>query len=146
MAEYEYVDYEVDGASFDGNTIPGVPARFLSATLGFQPSSAIGAALDQTLSSDIWADDANTARADGWGTTDLRAWAAVRLGSAGLRPFVDESAETVGKKVRGAPPMKVPYTLVVGDREISTGSSEPSFRRAASSKPSPIGRVCGARS
>ena len=88
MAGYEYVDYEVDGVRYDGNTIPGVPARYLSVTLGFQPSNAIGAALDQTLSSDTWADDANTARADGWATTDLRAWAALRLGSAGLRPFV----------------------------------------------------------
>ncbi|MGH7586256.1 MAG: TonB-dependent receptor family protein [Gemmatimonadales bacterium] len=88
MAGYEYVDYEVDGVRYDGNTIPGVPARYLSLTLGFQPSRAIGAALDQTLSSDIWADDANAARADGWATTDLRAWAELRLGSAGLRPFL----------------------------------------------------------
>jgi threonyl-tRNA synthetase len=41
--------------------------------------------------------------------------------AAGLRPFVDEGAETVGKKVRAAQMMKVPYTLVVGDREIGSG-------------------------
>jgi threonyl-tRNA synthetase len=34
---------------------------------------------------------------------------------------VDEGAETVGKKVRAAQMMKVPYTLVVGDREIGSG-------------------------
>jgi threonyl-tRNA synthetase len=41
--------------------------------------------------------------------------------SVGLRPFVDESAETVGKKVREAQLMKVPYTLVVGDKEVESG-------------------------
>jgi len=41
--------------------------------------------------------------------------------AAGLRPFVDESAETVGKKVRSAQLMKVPYTLVIGDKEIASG-------------------------
>ncbi len=46
---------------------------------------------------------------------------AERLHAAGLRPFVDESAETVGKKVRAAQLMKVPYTLVIGDKEIESG-------------------------
>ena len=87
MAEYEYVDYEVDGERFDGNTIPGVPARFLSATIAVQPGGTFGVALDQTLSSETWADDANGARADGWTSTDLRAWGQVRVGGTGLRPF-----------------------------------------------------------
>jgi threonyl-tRNA synthetase len=47
---------------------------------------------------------------------------AVSLRAAGLRPFVDESAETVGKKVRAAQLMKVPYTLVIGDKEIDSGA------------------------
>jgi threonyl-tRNA synthetase len=47
---------------------------------------------------------------------------AVALRAAGLRPFVDESAETVGKKVRAAQLMKVPYTLVIGDKEINSGA------------------------
>ncbi len=46
---------------------------------------------------------------------------AERLAAAGLRAHVDESGETVGKKVRAASLMKVPYTLVIGDREIETG-------------------------
>jgi threonyl-tRNA synthetase len=39
----------------------------------------------------------------------------------GLRSFVDDSAETVGKKVRTAQLMKAPYTLVIGDKEIESG-------------------------
>jgi len=42
---------------------------------------------------------------------------AARLREAGLRAYVDDSSETVGKKVRAAQMMKVPYTLVVGDKE-----------------------------
>jgi threonyl-tRNA synthetase len=35
---------------------------------------------------------------------------------------VDDSRETVGKKVREAQRMKVPYTLVVGDQEVDSGT------------------------
>jgi threonyl-tRNA synthetase len=45
-----------------------------------------------------------------------------RARSAGLRPFVDETKESVGKKIRAAQLMKAPYTLVVGDRDIEAGS------------------------
>ena len=44
-----------------------------------------------------------------------------RIREAGLRASVDESGETVGKKVREAQLMRVPYTLVVGDREVEAG-------------------------
>ncbi|MFL5768056.1 MAG: threonine--tRNA ligase, partial [Actinomycetota bacterium] len=46
---------------------------------------------------------------------------AERARELGLRPFVDESSETVGKKIRAAQLMKAPYTLVIGDREIESG-------------------------
>jgi threonyl-tRNA synthetase len=43
------------------------------------------------------------------------------LRALGLRPEVDESGETVGKKVRAAQLTKVPYVLVIGDKEIESG-------------------------
>jgi threonyl-tRNA synthetase len=46
---------------------------------------------------------------------------ASRLREAGLRPFVDASNETVGKKVRAAQLIKAPYVLVIGDREAESG-------------------------
>jgi threonyl-tRNA synthetase len=46
---------------------------------------------------------------------------AARLREAGLRPEVDESAETVGKKVRSAQLARAPYVLVIGDKEIASG-------------------------
>jgi len=48
---------------------------------------------------------------------------AARLRDAGLRARVDESRETLGKKVRGAQVEKVPYTLVVGDKEVEAGTA-----------------------
>ncbi len=45
-----------------------------------------------------------------------------RLRQVGLRPFVDDSGETVGKKVRAAQLMRAPYTLVIGDREVESGA------------------------
>jgi threonyl-tRNA synthetase len=35
---------------------------------------------------------------------------------------VDDSRETVSKKVRAAQVMRIPYTLVMGDREIEAGT------------------------
>ncbi len=47
---------------------------------------------------------------------------AVRLKEAGLRASVDDSRETVPKKIRAAQLMRVPYTIVVGDKEIESGT------------------------
>jgi threonyl-tRNA synthetase len=42
--------------------------------------------------------------------------------AAGLRVSVDEAKESVGKKIRGAQLMKVPYVVVVGDRDLEAAS------------------------
>jgi threonyl-tRNA synthetase len=47
---------------------------------------------------------------------------AARLRSEGLRVAVDDSRETVPKKIRAGQLMKIPYTLVVGDREVEAGT------------------------
>jgi threonyl-tRNA synthetase len=59
---------------------------------------------------------------------------AAHFREAGLRPFVDESSETVGKKVRAAQLMKVPYTLVIGDKEIASGELTVRGRDGAETK------------
>ncbi|MEX0992032.1 MAG: threonine--tRNA ligase [Actinomycetota bacterium] len=46
---------------------------------------------------------------------------AARFRAAGLRAEVDATAEKVGKKIRNASMMKIPYVLVVGDREAESG-------------------------
>lgn len=47
----------------------------------------------------------------------------------GLRLSVDNSNESVGKKIRNAEVMKVPYTLVIGEREIQSGRVTPRVRQ-----------------
>ena len=42
--------------------------------------------------------------------------------AAGLRAVVDDSKESVGKKIRAAQLAKAPYTVVVGDRDIESGT------------------------
>jgi threonyl-tRNA synthetase len=46
---------------------------------------------------------------------------AAKAKDAGLRVFVDDSKESVGKKIRAAQLMKAPYTLVIGDQELESG-------------------------
>ena len=50
-----------------------------------------------------------------------------RLASAGLRADLDDRTESVGRKIRDAELRKIPYMLVVGDREADAG--EVSVRR-----------------
>ena len=41
------------------------------------------------------------------------------LKTAGIRAEIDESNETLGKKIREAKTQKIPYTLVIGDSEVA---------------------------
>jgi threonyl-tRNA synthetase len=45
-----------------------------------------------------------------------------RLAAAGLRVQLDERQEKIGYKIRGAQLQKIPYMLVVGDREVAEGT------------------------
>ncbi|MGH2725026.1 MAG: threonine--tRNA ligase [Actinomycetota bacterium] len=47
---------------------------------------------------------------------------AVSMRQQGLRAGVDDSRQTVSRKVRDAQLMKVPYAMVVGDKEIEAGT------------------------
>ncbi len=46
----------------------------------------------------------------------------------GLRASVDNDNESVGKKIRNAEIMKIPYTVVIGDKEIRSGKLTPRIR------------------
>jgi threonyl-tRNA synthetase len=46
---------------------------------------------------------------------------AERFRAAGLRAHVDESHESVGKRIRAAQLQRAPYTLVIGDKELESG-------------------------
>ena len=46
----------------------------------------------------------------------------------GLRVAVDNDNESVGKKIRNSVAWRVPYTVVVGEKEIETGEVTPRIR------------------
>ena len=45
-----------------------------------------------------------------------------QLRAGGLRPEVDDRTESIGRKIRDAELRKIPYMLVIGDREAESGS------------------------
>jgi threonyl-tRNA synthetase len=51
------------------------------------------------------------------------------LETIGLRVSVDGSSESVGKKIRAAGLAKVPYTLVIGEKERESGKVSPRLRQ-----------------
>ena len=46
----------------------------------------------------------------------------------GVRYFVDGSNESVGKKIRNSELWKIPYTLVIGEKEVAEGKLTPRIR------------------
>ncbi|HEU5003775.1 MAG TPA: threonine--tRNA ligase [Actinomycetota bacterium] len=65
---------------------------------------------------------------------------AAALAAAGLRAEVDESGETLGNRVRKAQGMKVPYMLVLGDREMEAGTVSVRARTGEKSDGVPLDR------
>jgi len=47
----------------------------------------------------------------------------------GLRVYVDNDNQSVGKKIRSSELMKVPYTLVLGQKEVESGEVMPRIRK-----------------
>jgi threonyl-tRNA synthetase len=48
---------------------------------------------------------------------------------ANIRLTVDNSNESVGKKIRNSEILKVPYTVVIGEKEIEGGDLTPRIRK-----------------
>ena len=53
---------------------------------------------------------------------------AIAAEELGLRIFVDNDNESVGKKIRESAKAKVPYTLVIGEKEVASGKTTPRIR------------------
>lgn len=53
----------------------------------------------------------------------------VRARKLNVRATVDNSNESVGKKIRAAEIAKIPYVIVLGEKEISTGNVTPRIRK-----------------
>lgn len=62
-------------------------------------------------------------------TVQFAANVAEQAKKLGLRVYVDNDNESVGKKIRSAELMKVPYTLVIGQKEVESGEFLPRIRK-----------------
>ena len=73
----------------------------------------------------------------------VEAGAAARdtLRAAGLRVELDERTESVGRKIRDAELLKIPYMLVVGDREAENGEVSVRRHREGDEGSAPIAEV-----
>lgn len=73
FSDFQYEAYEVGGAVFDGNALPGIPRHAGSAMVRYRylPKGQIVA--EGRYLSDLYADDANTAVAEGFVDLQLRA-------------------------------------------------------------------------
>jgi threonyl-tRNA synthetase len=67
--------------------------------------------------------------------------AASRLRAAGVRVEVDDRTESMGRKIREAELAKVPYMLVVGDREAEEGTVSVRRHREGDEGAAPIAQV-----
>ena len=64
-----------------------------------------------------------------------------RLAEAGFRVQVDERQEKIGYKIREAQLQKIPYMLVVGDREAAEGAVAVRSRSGGDLGSQPLERV-----
>jgi threonyl-tRNA synthetase len=66
---------------------------------------------------------------------------AARLRQAGIRVEVDDRAERMNAKIRDAQLQKVPYMLIVGDREVSAGGASLRLRSGEDRKLQPLQEI-----
>jgi len=60
------------------------------------------------------------------------------LKSAGIRAEIDKSNETLGKKIRASKIKKIPYLLVVGEKEKEAGTVAVNFRDKKEQETMPV--------
>jgi threonyl-tRNA synthetase len=73
--------------------------------------------------------------------SDYARQVAAQLKEAGLRAQVDDSGDRMGNKIRKAQEQKVPYMLVVGDKEIQAGAVAVRLRSGQDLGPRPVAEV-----
>ncbi len=90
-ARYRFTDYRLaDGTVLDGNRLPGVPEHFWRFGLRTSLPGDFFLDADQTISSSVVADDANTTYVDAWGAglTNLRLGWDGQTGQVEFAPFL----------------------------------------------------------
>ncbi len=72
-SHFRYDDFVVNGDDYSGNTVPGIPEHFGTASLAYEATNGFEATWTTRFVGKLEADDANTTTVDGSTVTDLRA-------------------------------------------------------------------------
>jgi iron complex outermembrane receptor protein len=88
LGDHRFVEFATPDGAFDGNALPGIPHHRVVWSLEMEPGGGWWFALDQEHQTKSFADDANTAVADGFWLAGLRAGWDGSAGGVGLSPFV----------------------------------------------------------
>jgi len=91
-ADYTFIDYAiVNGTTttqLAGNRASGVPRHFTRVGLRTEPYKTVAIDVDHTISTGLFANDANTQYVDGWNATNVRGSFSAELRGMGIAPFV----------------------------------------------------------
>jgi len=87
-SDFEYERFRPTGDNFDGNTIPGIPRHFANIRLEYAPDAGWFARWNTRLVGELYADDANATRVDGYTVSDARLGYRHKAGGWTLEPFI----------------------------------------------------------
>ncbi len=86
--DYRFDEFtDADGNSFDNNRIPGIPRQQLFASLDYQPGEQLSTLLSARWTGKRYADNANTANADGYVVVGIHGSYRAKLASSQVRLY-----------------------------------------------------------
>ena len=87
LTAFRFREFETATDTLGGNTIPGVPARYLHGSVRYQGPRGLWSAVDFTASSGLFVNDLNTVQTDPWQTLGARVGWEGQLGGWRVIPF-----------------------------------------------------------
>jgi iron complex outermembrane receptor protein len=88
LGDYKFNEFSTANGVFDGNRLPGVPRHLLYHTARVGLENRVWIAMDNTVASGMFTDDANAVSTDGYHTLDLRGGGVFEFSGFTLSPFI----------------------------------------------------------
>ena len=86
-SNFTYERFSIGGTDLSGRRIPGIPEHFGGLVVAYEDSSGLHARLRTQVTGSFYANDANTARIDGYQVTDFRMGYRWETGNWSVEPF-----------------------------------------------------------
>ena len=87
VAAFQFQEFQTATDTLDGNTIPGVPAHYVHASVRYRGPAGLWAAVDLTASAGLFVNDLNTVRTQAWRTLGARVGFEGQVGAWRVSPF-----------------------------------------------------------